>query len=284
MRLAARQHAVVTSAQLSAAGLSFDAIRHRVKQGRLKRMHRGVYLVAALPAQFTAEMAAVLACGDSAVLSHQAAATVWQIRPAWRGQIDVTVTSGQARPRRGVRVHRAGAMDRTRRHNIPITTPARTLLDLAAVVPQDDLDRAIEQAQVMKLVTPTALRALLATHPGHHGTGALARTLNLDYDPSLTRSKAEERALALIRAARLPAVTNTRVRGYEVDLFWREQRLVVEVDGYEFHSTRPAFERDRLRDAELLATGYRVMRVTWRQIDETPEAVVARLAAALAVS
>jgi very-short-patch-repair endonuclease len=275
---------VITSEQLTAAGITRHGLRHRVAEGRLTRMYRGVYLVAALPAQFTPEMAAVLACGETAVLSHQAAAAVWQIRSTWHGPIDVTVTGGQARPRRGVRVHRAGNLDRTRRHNITITAPARTLLDLAAVVPQDDLDRAIEQAQVMKLVTSTALHALLTSHPGHHGTGALARTLNLNHDPSLTRSKAEDRALALIRAARLPAVTNTRVRGHEVDLFWREQRLVVEVDGYEFHSTRPAFERDRLRDAELLATGYRVMRVTWRQIDETPEAVVARLAAALAVS
>jgi very-short-patch-repair endonuclease len=285
IRLAARQHAVVTSAQLAAAGLSPTAIHHRVAQGRLTRLHRGVYLVAALPAQFTAEMAAVLACGDAAVLSHHAAAALWGIRRPCHGPVDVTVIAGQARQRRGIRVHRATNLDHTRHHGIPVTTPARTLLDLAPHLPPTELDRAVEQAQVHGLATPTTLHALVATQAGHQGIGALAATLHAGHRPSLTRSEAEARLLALIRAARLPApITNTRVRGHEVDLLWAEQRLIVEVDGFAFHSTRQAFERDRLRDAELQAAGYRVMRVTWRQIAATPEAVIARLAAALAVS
>lgn len=221
IRLAARQHGVITSAQLAAAGLSPTAVRHRVAQGRLRRLHRGVYLVASLPAQFTAEMAAVLACGDTAVLSHQAAASLWQIRPRWRGVMDVTVTNGRSRPRAGIRVHRAANLDRTRHHGIPVTTPARTLLDLAPHVPPPELDRAVEQAQVNGLATPAGLHAILASQAGHQGVGALAATLGSGHRPSFTRSEGEARLLRLIRAARLPApISNTRVLGHEVDLLW----------------------------------------------------------------
>ena len=113
---------------------------------------------------------------------------------------------------------------------------------------------------------------------------APARTLR-DDEPSLTRSEAERRMLALIRAARLPApATNVRVRRHEVDMLWREERLIVEIDGFAFHSSRAAFERDRIRDAELQALGYRVLRITWRQLTDEPEAVVALLAGALSAA
>ena len=281
MRWAARQHGVVTARQLAAAGLTADAVRYRVKRGRLTRLHRGVYL-AALPAQFTAEMAAVLACGAAAVLSHHAAAGVWGIRPLHPGPIDVTLARGQARKRRGIRVHRAADLARTSHYGIPITTPARTLLDIAAEVTPGDLARAVEQAQVLRLVT---FDALAHAPNGHRGGGALSQALADGHPASMTRSEAEARLLALIRAAGLPAPrTNTRVGGYEVDFLWPQQRLIVEVDGFAFHSTRRAFERDRLKDAVLQAAGHRVMRVTWRQIAGTAEAVIARLAAALARS
>ncbi len=163
----------------------------------------------------------------------------------------------------------------TRHFGIPITTPARTLLDLAPLLAQHDLDRAVEEAQVRGLVKPEALAG--APH------GALRRAAR--DDASMTRSEAEARLLALIRVADLPEpLTNARIEGFEVDVAWPEQRLIVEVDGFAFHSTRAAFERDRLRDQALQAAGWRVMRITWRQIAETAEAVVARIAAALALS
>jgi very-short-patch-repair endonuclease len=171
--------------------------------------------------------------------------------------------------------------DATRHHGIPVTSPARTLLDLATQLPQRDLDRATEQAQVHRLVSDHSLNEQFRRYPRHRGTAALRRAVRTD--PRLTRSEAERRLLELIRAARLPAPeTNTNVEGYEVDLLWREERLIVEVDGYAFHSSRRSFERDRRRDRELQAAGYRVLRLTWRELTDEPEAVIATLAAALA--
>jgi very-short-patch-repair endonuclease len=284
--IAARQHALVTARQLAAAGLGSRSIAHRVAQGRLRRYHRGVYLVASLPAPLTPEMAAVLACGPAAVLSHHSAAALWGIRTKPESDPDVTVIGRRARARAGVNVHRTrhhDPQDRTTRHGIPVTTPARTLLDLAPLLPQSHFDRALEQAQVQRLTTPRAIEVAVQRHPGHPGTGALTRAIARQHEPALTRSEAEARLLALIRSADLPTPnTNTRTHGYEVDLLWPTQRLIVEVDGYAFHSSRHAFERDRLKDARLQAAGYRVIRVTWRQIAGSPEAVIARLASALA--
>jgi very-short-patch-repair endonuclease len=264
IRLAARQHGVVTAGQLERAGVTRSAIRRRVESKRLTRLHRGIYLVASLPAQFTPEMAAVLACGAGAALSHRSAATVWGVRAARDGEVDVTVAARRARGRAGIRVHTARDVEWTRHHGIPLTTPARTLRDLAPLIPQRDLDRAIEQA-------------ILARLPGRAELEALQDT------PQITRSEAEARLLELIRRAELPPpLTNVRVHGYEVDLYWPEHRLVVEVDGFAYHSTREAFERDRLKDARLQAHGLRVSRVTWRQIAGTHEALLVRLAGTLA--
>jgi very-short-patch-repair endonuclease len=242
-------------------------------------------------------MAAVLACGPTAVLSHHSAAELWGTRPgataaanildAHAGNtVDVTVVGNAVRARRGITVHRARNLDlrdRTCRERIPLTTAARTLLDLAAVLEPRELDRSLEQAEVLRLVSRNALRAVLARAGGHHGAAPLRAAVQMNGAAALTRSEAETRLLELIRAADLPAPrTNVRVAGYEVDFLWPDERLVIEVDGYAFHRTRQAFERDRLRDAKLQARGLRVMRVTWRQIAGTPESLVARIAAALA--
>jgi very-short-patch-repair endonuclease len=162
-----------------------------------------------------------------------------------------------------------------------VSTPARTLLDLATVTSADDLARAVEEARVLRLVTDAGLRALLARHPRRAGTRALLHALA--GEPRMTRSEAERRLLALIRRAGLPLPeTNVRVLGDEVDVLWRRQRLVVEIDGFGVHGTRAAFERDRARDARMMAAGYRVLRVTWRQLEDEPEKVVALLAGVLA--
>ena len=280
--VAARQHGVVTTAQLAAAGLGRHAIAHRVRAGWLRRLHRGVYLVGPLTGPLTLEMAALLTCGvRRSALSFHTAAARWRVRAGSPALIHVSVTT-HVRHRDGVRVHRVAELrdsDVTVLDGCRVTTPLRTLSDLAACLPAHDLARAVEEAQVLRLVTRAQLLAL----PPGRSSPALRRAVEAQHEPSLTRSEAERRLLALVRDARLPRPrTNAPLGRYEVDFLWPDQRLVVEVDGFAFHSTRAAFERDRLRDAELQAAGYRVIRVTWRQIAYEPQALIARLAAALA--
>lgn len=288
-QIAAAQYGIVARAQLIASGLGRGAIDHRLANARLHRVHRGVYAVGhpAL-APLAREFAAVLACGEGAVLSHRSAAHVWELHPAGDGDVDVTVASRDCGRRPGLRVHRTGELDPRdvrRRHRIPITAPARTLLDLAEVVPYRELERAVDEAQARGLARRKELLRLLARARGRRGVARLRALLDREEGPALTRSEAEERLLALVRAACLPTpAVNARIAGYEVDFLWRDERLVVEVDGYAFHSGRRAFERDRLRDADLQAIGFRVVRVTWRQIVDEPEALIARLAQALAVA
>jgi very-short-patch-repair endonuclease len=284
--IAARQHAMVHLDQLRAAGLGRGAIAHRVATGRLTRMHRAVYLVGVVVPPLGVEMAAVLAGGPGAVLSHLSAAAVWGIHGEIGGEPHITV-AGANPPRiegvTGHRVRRLDPADITVRANLPITTPARTIVDAAGEVGVRALARMLEEAEVLRLARPEDVRAALARAPRRRGAGALADLVERDAAPALTRSEAEAALLDLLRAAGIPpTAVNARVGPYEVDFLWRPQRLIAEVDGYAFHAGRAAFERDRLRDAELAAAGWRVLRVTWRQIAETPEAVVARIAAALA--
>jgi very-short-patch-repair endonuclease len=278
--LAGQQHGVVTSAQLVAAGWSKDQIAGRARAGSLRAVHRGVYLAGPLETPHTAAMAAALATGGLA--SHYPAAVLWEWRPPREGPVDVTLRAGgHSRP--GIVVHRATLHPRdiTRRHGIPVTSAARTLLDIAATEAAAELDRVLNEAGLQRRVTPHSLNEQLSRYPRHRGTGALKEAIRTE--PRLTRSEAERRALDLIRKAGLPMPeTNVRIAGHEVDLLWREHKLVVEIDGYEFHSMRSSFERDRRRDQRLVAAGYRVIRVTWRQLTRQPEAVVATLATALA--
>lgn len=274
--LARRQHGVVTAAQLAAAGLGPHAIAARVSRGSLRRRHRGVYVVGAIEGRLTSFTAAVLAGGEAAVLSHRAAAAVWAMSPALDGPVDVTVRAGHRRSRRGIRVHHAPLTDAdvTHRHGIPITSPRRTLLDLATVLTPDHLARALNEAQIQRLPLPPARSS------SHPGAGALNRALETDL--GMTRSEAERKLLELIREAGLPAPrANTRVCGYEVDLHWPDHDLVVEFDGWTYHSTRAAFERDRRKDADLQLAGQRVLRITHRQLTREPLALAARLATAV---
>jgi very-short-patch-repair endonuclease len=267
--LAARQHGVVTTRQLAIAGLTRNAVARRVAHGWLTPVFRGVYRVGPVPGARAREMAAILACGGTTLLSHQSAAAVWGFREH-DGDVHVTVMTGNPRPRPGLRVHRttrADSLNAAVKNGLPLTSPARTLHDLAAHLPQHELDRAVEEAQVLKLVAPSELE----------GRPALRRALA--NEPAFTRSEGERRLVRLVRAARLPRpVTNTHVAGWEVDAFWPDRRLVAEVDGFAYHGSRAAFERDRRKDAVLQTVGYRVVRFTWRQLDEEPHAVVARLA------
>jgi very-short-patch-repair endonuclease len=281
---AGRQQGHVTRAQALAAGMGPGAFQGRVDRGYLHRVHRGVYRVGhTAPLEFDREMAAVLACGTRTVSSHASAAYLWALGPRPEG--DVHVTGPDHRNRRGVRLHRSpvAPSDVVRRHGVPVTKPARTLVDFAASTAPLLLERAVEDALRRRLVTRRELELELARR--RPGSGPLGKLLAREEGPALTRSEAERRFVALVRSAGLPAPEhNVPVEGIEVDLLWREQGLVVEVDGFAYHSGRAAFERDRVRDSRLVASGIRVMRVTWRQIVHEPLAVVAGLAQALAFS
>jgi very-short-patch-repair endonuclease len=224
-------------------------------------------------------MAAVLAAGPAAALSHRDAAALWGIRPSTSGTVDVTATERCRRP--GIHAHRARLRpdEVTEVGGIPVTTVARTLLDLAAVLPAAHVERAIERAEALKLADRVPLDALVERHRGRRGTAALRQMAESGIEAALTRSELEERFLTFLDAHDLPRPeVNTLIEGFEVDFLWRRQRLVVELDGHETHGTRAAFERDRERDRILQAHGWRVVRITWRQLHENPEAVAGDLA------
>jgi very-short-patch-repair endonuclease len=277
--LATRQHGVVSRAQLYSLGLGRRAIEHRLETGRLLSMHRGVYAVGHKKVSRRGRwMAAVLAAGPDAVLSHRDAAALWGVRPCNRARIEVTVPRPQ-RSRAGIQVHNAPlpADETTVIEGIPVTTVPRTLLDLAAVVDRQQLERALEQAEAQRLTDPVSLDELLQRYPGRRGSRKLAKA-RARGARGITRSKLEERFQALLDEAVLPrpelnAPIELNGRQFEADCVWRKQRLIVELDGRAWHDTRQAFERDRERDRLLQAAGWRVVRITWRQLRDDPQAV-----------
>jgi Transcriptional regulator, AbiEi antitoxin/Protein of unknown function (DUF559) len=293
-RLADRQHGVVALAQLLALGLTASAVRNRVQAGRLHPVHRGVYAVGR--ARLTREghwMAAALAYGPSAVLSHRSAAALWGLRPDNRPVSEITVPVPSIRSRRGILAHTSITLrdaDVTSRDGIPCTTPARTLLDLAEVVERRPLERAIEQAEILRLFDLRALEEVLGRAPGRRGAGLLRDLLAEQRDEHVASPEThfEELYLALCRRASLsrpeagaeftfPDGTPARA-----DFCWRRERVVVELDSWAFHRTRAAFERDRRRDQQFGLLGYEVKRFTWRQVEREPGHVVAVTRAALA--
>lgn len=285
--LAGRQHGVVGRAQLVEAGVAAHAIDYRVGTGRLQRVHAGVYRVGPLRSRHERDFAALLSCGSGSVLSHASAAPLLTIPVARRGDgpVEVTVV-GRCRVRGpDVRVHRVAALEAdetTVIDGLPVTTPARTLLDLAATLDARQLERAVAHALHQDLVNVEHLAAALTRHRGRAGSARLRALLGLEGGPAFTRSEAESRFLALIRKARLraPAV-NVRIQGLEVDFAWQAEKLIVEVDGFAHHASARAFETDRARDAVLAAAGFRVMRVTWRQLANDAAALLVRLGQAL---
>jgi very-short-patch-repair endonuclease len=277
--LADRQHGVVTRRQLLAMGVGRGSIDWRVGT-RLHPVHRGVYAVG--HSALTREgrwLAAVLACGPHAVLSHRSAAALWGIRPSAAAAVEVAVaTSVGRRHRRGIAVHRTRALPQselTELAGIPLTTLARTLLDLAVVLDRRGLEKAIDDAERLGLFDLTSIHAAFRSHPGRH---ALARALERGAEPIVTRSELEEHFLTLCERQDIPRPkVNARVGRFEVDFLWPNRRLIVETDGRASHETRAAFERDRARDAELTANGYRVVRFTYRQVERNAGRVAALL-------
>ena len=275
--LARRQHGVVSRAQLAAIGFGDNAIARRVQSGRLHRLYRGVYAVGHTVLTREARLlAAVLACGDGAVLSHRSAAALWSLYPTAAARIDVTVsrTCGVRSTARIV-VHRpVRPADTTRREGIPVTTPMQTLADLAVGAPRRMVEKACENAEAARLLD---LNRLDATHPGAKRLLATVEAHDLG---SYTRSETEDAFLALCDEHSIPRpLVNTRVEGFEVDFCWPDERLIVETDG-RHHLTRARFESDRARDALLTSIGWRVMRFTRRQVRRASGEVAARVLSA----
>jgi very-short-patch-repair endonuclease len=231
-------------------------------------------------------MAAVLACGTDAVLSHASAGALWGLRPSNAAIIDVTVPgSGGRRRKAGIRIHRARSRDgqTTTREGIPVTTPGRTILDLAAHLDHRAIERLLDRAENARLGDDLPLDALARAHSGHRGACKLIAILN-DHDPgtTLTKSDLEERFFNLCRQAGLPKpVTNDHVEALEADFVFKAHRVLVETDSWQHHKSRASFEADRRRDAIHAAAGWRTLRFTHRQITNEPATVQRALRTAL---
>jgi very-short-patch-repair endonuclease len=199
-------------------------------------------------------MAAVLACGPNAALSHRSAAALWRILPRWQAPPEVTVTT--RRGHAGIHVHRSRQIESTTHYGIRVTTPARTLVDLADVLNPKQLTRAVNEAQVQRLVSPAELTTLLTRYPGR-------RTSQLTPERGATRSHLEDDFTRFLKRHKLPIPErNQTIAGHEVDAVYRQRKLVIELDSRQFHSTPRAFEQDRDRDADLLNAGFSTLRIT----------------------
>lgn len=281
--LADAQHGVVSRRQLETLGLGRHRIEHRVATGRLQPVHRGVYAFGhrALRAEGR-WMAAVMAGGDRAVLSHATAATAWDLRRSASGLVHITVAGdGGRKPRAGIRLHRSTTLepqDTTTNRGIPITTPVRTIIDLARTVTGRPLEHALDLAEQRSLIDfaelqrrpiPASLQAVLSLYTA---------------GSTVTRSEMEERFLQLCDDHRIrrPNV-NTRIEGGEVDFVWRDARLIVEVDGYRYHRAPSSFESDRERDVMLAVAGWHVLRFTWTQLTTRPAWVARAVTKGLAL-
>ncbi len=275
-RLAERQHGVVALRQLQLLGLSKSAVSRRARAGRFHRMHRGVYAVGYPKlTRYGQWMAAVLACGPKAALSHRSSAGLSALRPDNRRKSDVSVPSPSARPRAAIEVHRSVTLtadDVTTVEGIPCTTIARTLVDLGDVLDRRAVERAVEQADVLRLFDLREVQQAIERAGPRRGPGLLSSVLeNLD-GPTLTESELEEAFLALCREAAIPTpevnawMTLPNGSAIKVDFLWRKERLAVETDGHLFHRTRQSRERDTKRDQLLRVAGFEPVRFTGRQV------------------
>jgi very-short-patch-repair endonuclease len=255
---------VITRVQLLALGFTDDAIKHRLARGRLRRISPGVYAVGQLELTREGEwMAAVLASGDTAALSHDSAAALWELTKAPSHAIHVSVL-GASRSRRGIVVHRRTALKTTKHNGIRVTTPAQTLIDVASTLSRGDLEQAIGEADLRGLVSLKALRTA-ATKSGRPGAALRAVIDRATF--RVTQSELERAFLRLIRRAGLPTPeTQHRLDGMRVDFYWPQIGLVVEADGGRFHRSTFQQTRDRQRDQAHLRAGRTPVRVTHAQV------------------
>jgi very-short-patch-repair endonuclease len=290
IRFAERQHGVVARRQLLAAGVGAEAIRHRLKGGRLSRVHAGVYAVGRPGLSLRGRwMAAVLAGGPGAVLSHASAAALWGLWDPKPGAVHVTIPRRGVRARAGLAVHSTRSLPRaevTTRERIATTTVECCLLDLAGTASPARVERAVEQAFALRLLREPALEAVIGRAAGRAGTAELRELMgSLLGDLPSTRSELERRFVKLVSGAGLPApLVNRRVEGHLVDFHWPRERLVVETDGRRTHDTPYGFHNDHRRDLDLELGRWHVIRLTWRQVVHEHERVLELLGARLRAS
>jgi very-short-patch-repair endonuclease/predicted transcriptional regulator of viral defense system len=286
-RLAARRNHRLTTSELLEVGMTHAAIRARVKRGFLTRIKRGLYAIGTPTAgAFAAEAGAYAAAGTGAVVDRVSAAFVAGLTKQRPPNVQLTVVGRRVRSRHGVDIRFAARLDK---HDIRttsgmrVTSPALTILDVAGIDPA--LGAAcIDEARAKGLVTPEQLRATIARYPKRKGAAALAKLLVDELISGGTRSDAERILRRLVRKAGLPeAETNVKEHGHRADFIWRDFKVIVEFDGFGTHQGRESFENDRATDRALTALGYRVLRVTWRQLTEQPQKVVAEISAAIAI-
>jgi very-short-patch-repair endonuclease len=282
--IAGRQHGVVARRQLLAEGFTRHLVQDRITSGHLTPIHRGVYAVGHRKLTLKGVwMAAVLACGPGAGLSHRAALALWDLVRSESGLIDVTVPgrTGRRGPR-GVRVHRSKLLqesDVTDVDGIPVTSLARTVVDYAAIANRRQVRSVLEALERRAIYIGRELDELLERTPNRKGGRTLRKAIaDLTGPAPWLQSKLEETFRELVRGSDLPAYeANVLVEGELVDALWRDERVIVELDGFAFHKSRAQFEADRRRDAKLTVAGYRILRVTQQRLQNEPEAVLAEL-------
>jgi hypothetical protein len=288
--IAARQRGRVARRQLLTAGISRSAIEVRLASGRLIRRRTGVYAVGhAGPNRLTRETEALLACREQALLSHQTAAALWGIRPAQLAADPIHVlvlgTEGTRKP--GIRCHRTGRLqpqDVRFHEGLAVTSPARTLLDIAPTLTMQQLEWALDEV-LNRLARPAQIARLLNRSHGRPGAAILQRLLGYRRGQGRTRSHYEQRFLSLIRRANLPVPdTNVRLYGFEVDAYWPAHGVVFEIDSHRYHSSRSAFTNDRRKEAAFKSHGLDFNRVSDYQLEHEPLAVTAYVAQRLAIA
>jgi hypothetical protein len=276
-RVAARQHGNITRRQLRSIGLTDDAIAHRVRTGRLFRQYPGVYSVGR-PAVTALEKAsaAVLACGTGAALSHSSAMTLWGFYKYWETPFHVVVP-GDRRPK-GITVHRSATLtwrDLKTHRGIRVTSPARTIFDMAPRMKRKTLTRVVNDALRGPLPEDT-LAEIVARLPNAKAAKLLRPFV--ENDNGLTYSELEDEFAAFCEEFGLPRpLTNVRIAGYLRDAWFPQERVVVELDGWDFHKSRHSFESDRERDAEALLAGIVTVRITHERMKHARANEAARL-------
>jgi len=286
--LAERQFGVVSYAQLTGLGLGDKAIHHRMRQGHLRQIHRGVYAVGhSVLVPRGHYLAAVLRFGSPAVLSHLHGAALWDLRATSSSMIDVTTPDRGRHGAPDIRVHRVRNLhpdDRTTLDGIPVTPVHRLILDLAEVLTLDAVRRVYEEADRRGLIDLRAIEQMIARSPGRRGLRPLSTLIREQRPVRFTRSELERMLLDLCANRGIPLPqTNVWVEGCEVDGFWPQERLVCEMDSWELHGDRASFERDRVRDAALQLAGHRVLRFTHRRLVDEPQEVARTIETTLGI-
>lgn len=282
--LAERQHGMVGRKQLLALGMGRRAIGGRVERGTLHEVQRGVYAVGHRVLTPNSRLSsALIAAGSGAVLSHRTAGRLWGLT-AGSGAIELTCPTWHRTRRAGVLAHESSlAADEVDEvDGFPVTSPFRTVIDLASVPGPRQLERVLNEVEVLGLTDSVPMGVMVERHRGRRGIGKLRRLLAAHRPEGVTRNEFEERFVALLDRHDLPrgrinADLCVRDRFYEIDCLWERERLALELDGRAVHGTRAAFESDRERDRILVTEGWRVARVTWRQLRDAPEVVAADL-------